>query len=155
MSHYLVFTIMPEGSVNPRLTVEELLAPYDENVEVEPYATVCEPCSDCNQKGARITTHNPLSKWDWWMIGGRWENHFSKGDVIPVNKAIEELNKDDDEIHGPFALVTPDGQWHAQGRMGWFGTSVDEFDDDEWKTMYTELLNQYPDNTLLVCDLHI
>jgi len=29
-------------------------------------------CEDCNGSGTRMTTYNPDSKWDWWVIGGRW-----------------------------------------------------------------------------------
>jgi hypothetical protein len=37
-------------------------------------------CSDCNGTGIRHTTYNPDSKWDWWMIGGRWTGALSDYD---------------------------------------------------------------------------
>ena len=29
-------------------------------------------CEDCGGTGTRMTTNNPESKWDFWLIGGRW-----------------------------------------------------------------------------------
>lgn len=54
MSH---FTVMVIGD-NP----EEQLAPYDENIEVPTYT---------DENGNR-TNYNPKSKWDWYLLGGRW-----------------------------------------------------------------------------------
>ena len=36
-------------------------------------------CSDCHGTGKRMTTYNPKSKWDWWVVGGRW-NGAVKGE---------------------------------------------------------------------------
>ena len=63
MSHYLVGVV-----VNDISEVDDILAPYDENMEVEPYT----------DDDGEITTYNPNSKWDWYSIGGRW----SDGDNI-------------------------------------------------------------------------
>lgn len=70
--------------------VEELLAPYDENMKVEPYVvtTAEELVKDgvfktisevydyygdrMDEKGNVYTTYNPNSKWDWYSVGGRW-----------------------------------------------------------------------------------
>lgn len=30
-------------------------------------------CEDCKGTGRRETTYNPKSKWDYWLIGGRWQ----------------------------------------------------------------------------------
>lgn len=54
MSH---FTVMVIGE-DP----ESQLAPYDENIEVTPYKD-----GDGDE-----TTYNPKSKWDWYVLGGRW-----------------------------------------------------------------------------------
>jgi hypothetical protein len=34
-------------------------------------------CSDCHGKGTHKTAYNPDSKWDWWVIGGRWTGAFT------------------------------------------------------------------------------
>ena len=93
MSHYA-------GAVfhKPDQDVGDLLAPYDENKEVEPYIWLSrqeaieyarkhyktegksdEECwqmvaedSQTDEKGNIYSTYNPDSKWDWWYVGGRW-----------------------------------------------------------------------------------
>jgi hypothetical protein len=98
MSHFsvAVFT-KPNGK-----TVDELLAPYDENLEVEPYVakTREEALTEIAQyedkypelktktdeekmsywfgynlfdeSGNPMTTYNQNSKWDWYSVGGRF-----------------------------------------------------------------------------------
>ncbi len=106
-------------------------------------------CEDCQGTGTRMTTSNPDSQWDWWTIGGRWEGWLSQTNSAPVT----ELLQDDDKI--PFALVTPDGQWHQRGEMGWFGMAFDEKADDAWAQEVHQLLQTYPDSLAVACDLHI
>jgi hypothetical protein len=80
MSHYLVGVV-----VNDISEVDDILAPYDENMEVEPYT----------DDDGETTTYNPNSKWDWYAIGGRW----SDGDnVVQIKnfKLYDDL--DDDTI---------------------------------------------------------
>jgi len=36
----------------------------------------------------------------------------------------------------PFAVVTPDGQWHEKGRMGWFGLVANEKEKAIGKTNF-------------------
>jgi hypothetical protein len=35
--------------------------------------------SGCGGTGVYTTTYNPLSKWDWWCIGGRWQGELDVG----------------------------------------------------------------------------
>lgn len=140
MSHFVMLVLLngvkPESVCNE--TIEDVLAPYSENIKVAPYKTDCwcigsearahghgvasqtvgllddireaywlipedqrpkweqhikaysdaekaaeeshpmfgkpDPkCEDCKGTGKRTTTYNPNSKWDWWVIGGRWQ----------------------------------------------------------------------------------
>lgn len=41
-------------------------------------------CSECKGKGKHFTTYNKKSKWDWWVIGGRWPDYFNFGDYDPM-----------------------------------------------------------------------
>ena len=79
MSHYLVGVV-----VNDISEVDDILAPYDENMEVEPYT----------DDDGETTTYNPNSKWDWYQIGGR----FSDGKPTKISdfKLYDDL--DDDTI---------------------------------------------------------
>ena len=80
MSHYLVGVV-----VNDILEVDDILAPYDENMEVEPYVDT----------DGEKTTYNPKSKWDWYSIGGRWSDG---NNIIQIKdfKLYDDL--DDDTI---------------------------------------------------------
>lgn len=57
-----------------------------------------------------------------------------------------------------FAVVTPDGEWHEQGQMGWFGMS-DETDEQarEWNDKYKEKFIDTADPSwiLTIVDCHI
>lgn len=55
------------------------------------------------------------------------------------------------------AVVTPDGEWHEVGRMGWFGIS-DESGEGlrDWVDHYRErYLDPYVDHTIVMVDCHI
>ena len=108
MSHYAVLVIHKEDQ-----DIEELLAPYSEHLEVEPYlkykhdealkmlrdegyeeeeiddalleSFVEEYSSYSLKDGDVYTTYNPNSKWDWYSIGGRFD-----GELELTDKGIEE-----------------------------------------------------------------
>ena len=95
MSHFRVFVIH-----KPEQNYEDLLARYDENIEVEPYIQytrqqaieyarrnykdmqdksddecwkyVAEDYTMTDDDGNIYTTYNPDSKWDWYQEGGRF-----------------------------------------------------------------------------------
>lgn len=107
MSHYAVLVIHKEDQ-----DIEELLTPYDKNLEVEPYlkyrydeaikkAKEEYGYRHCSNKelfkifandyrlidinGDLYSTYNPNSKWDWYSIGGRFD-----GDLDLTDEGIEE-----------------------------------------------------------------
>lgn len=216
MSHFVTTVLIPLSTPSEFVesAVAALLAPFDENIEVEEYPTDCycldniarragmaaadkeigifselrerywalpeterpewtayiapyeaaaarveqshplyqkpDPdCEDCQGTGTRLTTYNPDSQWDWWVIGGRWEGWMSQTNSAPVTALLQGEEK----IF--FALVTPDGQWHGRGEMGWFGMTANEKADDAWAKEVHELLQDYPDSLAVACDLHI
>lgn len=52
--------------------------------------------------------------------------------------------------------VLKDGQWFAQGEMGWFGCSDDKLTADRWAEKVNELFDSLPDDTLItIVDCHI
>ena len=94
MSHFTVAVIHRADQ-----NIEELLAPYDENKEVEPYVQYSrqeaidharknyksaagktdEECwqmvaedEKTDEDGNILSTYNRQSTWDWWTVGGRW-----------------------------------------------------------------------------------
>lgn len=106
MSHFAVLVLHEEDQ-----SIRDLLAPYDENLEVEPYIKYTrtqainkmrEDCPDlykgksedeifqdaCDWFGCTLddddnllSTYNPHSKWDWWQVGGRFSGMLS---IIPT-----------------------------------------------------------------------
>ena len=43
----------------------------------------------------------------------------------------------------PYAILTPDGDWHQKGKMGWFGCSSDEMSEEEWKKEALKIYRQH------------
>lgn len=103
----------------------------------------CNGCNGCQGKGTRL-------KWPT-----QWVQDVP-GNVAPV-KDVTALP----DIPEFFALVTPDGKWHEQGRMGWWGVTIeDEAGHDEkpealWGAAFRALLEQHPDALLVVVDCHV
>jgi len=105
-------------------------------------------CEECAGSGQRMTTYNPDSQWDWWVIGGRWAGWLSRMNQLRTKNAARK-NKI------PFAVVTPDGAWHDKGKMGWWGMASDEKADEAWEKEVHDLLAAHPDTITVACDLHI
>lgn len=216
MSHFSTAAItVPDGK-----TIEELLAPYDEELQVEPYKSFLSKkdtgsmamsvlptlkgvfekmiAEADNYKGeARyefidkqesevadalspldllclagqvsqyhggvgggleddrlyyLTTYNPMSKWDWYSVGGRWSGRFDWKDTAALDEVAESLIEDT-----PFALIVPSGEWHESGSMGWFGSVSDEKPKDEWQGRVREAITPWlnKDATVTILDLHI
>jgi len=40
-------------------------------------------CEDCDGTGTHMSTYNPNSQWDWWVIGGRWAGLLLGNDYNP------------------------------------------------------------------------
>lgn len=81
MSHFTVAVATKKNSIEE---VEKLLAPYSENLEVEPYL----------DEDGDETTYNPNSKWDWYEIGGRWNNHLI-------------VDRNNDDVYDKRGLLVP------------------------------------------------
>jgi hypothetical protein len=85
MSHFTVTVVVPperatdSDSLNAYLN--EALERYSEQREVEPYIA---------EDGGK-STYNPESKWDWWVIGGRWRGaYLFKSDANPTRLIVGE-----------------------------------------------------------------
>jgi len=105
-------------------------------------------CQTCHGSGQRLTTYNPESRWDWWVIGGRWEGWLGPDNCQLTLDVAAQLRT-------PFALVTPNGAWHEEGQMGWFGRSRHCKEPAAWNAEVEGLLLGHPDALVVACDLHI
>ena len=56
-----------------------------------------------------------------------------------------------------YAILTPDGQWHEAGQMGWWGISFADFDaQKEWDKMCIKLFEEVKPNwRITIVDCHI
>lgn len=56
-----------------------------------------------------------------------------------------------------YALLTPDGEWFAPGKMGWFGCSHAEPEDEfKWERDYIDLIKTFdPEYYVTIVDCHI
>lgn len=43
----------------------------------------------------QFTTYNPNSKWDWWVVGGRWSDRYllRKGTIFNAHPAVSHLSR--------------------------------------------------------------
>jgi hypothetical protein len=94
----LIDPLTPEDDIED--VVSDLLAPYDEAIPAP------------SGEGPGVFRHG--SRWDWWVIGGRW-NDWVPGNCQPAMKLPSEVTS------GIGYIVTPDGEWHEAARPGWFG----------------------------------
>lgn len=125
-------------------------------------------CDQCGGIGEYETTSNWSAKWDWWRIGGRWDGTI-KGEETesedngfnfqPQHENPESNTASTDFLFEkqiiPFAIVTPDGVWHEEGDMGWWGMVKDKKDKINWKEEVLEIYKSLEGHIAVGCDLHI
>lgn len=218
MSHFAVYVFSKENGED----LEELLMPYDENMECEPYikytreeaiaevrreieqyknTTYAEYVADpeaykkkydyrdsghfeylakefpkrlewtdeecfedmkkwydeesIDEDGNIYSTYNPKSKWDWYVVGGRWSNGLKIKDGRSVDTAyVKEI--DWEESGAPFAFITPDGKWYERGEMGWWAVVTNEKSSDDWDTEFYKMVEELDDDVVVtLVDCHI
>lgn len=125
-----------------------------------------ETCGNCNGTGLYETTRNPQSKWDWYVIGGRWDGvmcglpeiddgqgGFNFGDEYHT---LERNYCRVDEVKiTPFAIVTFDGTWIEKGAMGWWGIVTNEKDQQDWETQWERIKKAFGGYIAVSLDVHI
>lgn len=123
-------------------------------------------CNGCNGKGWRVKPP------------ARFRDY--EGDVQPVANLLEQIEefvpgelteeqeKENEKLLPhlqikpstvppviPYAVITPDGEWHQHVETDWFGVPNDEPDLDEWTRTVTGILAQHADCFAVVVDCHI
>jgi len=155
------------------VTTEKRLKWKEEAFNAHPLHDKADPnCSSCKGTGIYKTTYNPDSKWDWWVIGGRFNGviraeHRSSADgfnfdeeyqkleenITSVEDYVEQIEKNKTQL--PFAIVTPDGEWYEEGNMGWFAVVSNK--NKKWEDDAIDILKEYSgkDYAIVGIDLHI
>lgn len=214
MTHYTVAVLIPpESLAEAERYIDEQMAPYDENIEVEShvcysreqaaselagdirelerilaardsetydldrcrvlldelkattpegrYADYIRFHKDFNERGEPVSTHNPDAKWDWYTIGGRWNGWITgrtaadTRDLRQVDLASNLATTSEALERGiiPTAILTPDGEWHELGTVGWFGVILRQKPD--WPQTVSRLFREHPDHHAVIVDAHI
>ena len=102
----------------------------------------CNGCNGCNGKGIRTS------------FPTQWAEF--KGDVMPVDAVNKLVQAGIKEVF-PYAVITPDGEWHQRGKMGWFGMSSDEMTKEQWHEEVKKIFRKHAEGDYLavVVDCHI
>lgn len=110
-----------------------------------------------DEDGNLLSNYNPDSKWDWYAIGGRWNDILITKDGNGTNEDyVSEI--DWDKTMTPFAYIDLDGNWHENGEMGWWGIVSNEKDKDEWDDEFKNYVNGIQNNKhieVVAVDVHI
>lgn len=236
MSHFLTVVLIPKETEDIEGKIEEMLNPYNENLEVEGYDEECScvgseanregkkavnfkarmdekqndpeykslefeerdkvwkefieilrseakpfieshplfekpdpKCDECKGTGIYKSTYNPKSEWDWYTVGGRWDGwvHGPMIQKLCVDKEDGGFNWGDkhhtlgsnlcpvknmpfgDYEHMPFAIVTPDGEWHSKE---WNYTDEE---NDNWQLVARKIIEDNIDCIAVAIDCHI
>ena len=112
-----------------------------------------------------LSTYNPDSKWDWYVIGGRWNGYLplidpdGEGNKVFVNTAVasdidwDYMLKND---HIPFCYVTEDGEWCESAKMGYWAITTDEKDPNDWNNEFKTYIKSLDTDCLVTAvDFHI
>lgn len=106
-----------------------------------------------------ICHYNYDAKYDYYSLykEGHQGFLFKKGSAegqVSIQK-ISDL--DLTKTKKVYSIVTPDGVWHSEGTLGWFGSSFNE--DSDWdksfKKILSETIKKYPDLPIFSADYHI
>lgn len=107
-----------------------------------------------DSNGDLLSTYNPNSKWDWYVVGGRWCGYLDLKDGSSVDEAY--VNEVDWSKNVPFAYVTPNGIWHEKATMHWFAITSDEKDNDTWEREFKQFIESLGDDIIVTAvDCHI
>lgn len=157
--------VYPEGAVEVQVPHSARYPTFEEFMR--------EYCGDGGRdpsKGRYGYWENPNSKWDWYLVGGRWTGFFKLKDgangshgepglmTDPPEAGTADIVKLGDLAEPPrrtFAVVK-DGKWYERGRMGWWAMVSDEKAEEAWESEFHNLLDGLPeDTTLTIVDCHI
>ena len=92
-----------------------------------------------------MSTYNPLSTWDWFEVGGRWNGE------VPNNNCLASEIPKYFENYIPSVIVTKENGWKSSKDWGSFGMSSPTNDPDVVKNT----LAANPDKRVWVVDFHI
>lgn len=111
---------------------------------------------EIDENGNFLITYNPHAKWEWYEVGGDWEDQLAvmhEGKVQFCNSAKVSEAVFPDGFY-TFAVLFPDGTWHEMGKMTPFGIVENEVAG--WAQTYKEKFLDMadPEWILTIVDCH-
>ena len=93
------------------------------------------------------SSYNENAKWDWYEVGGRWE------DIVPGNACLaEEVIQHFNLMEYTPAVIVDRKGWHTTSDFGWWGTSIPvEGQEDVVK----KKLEEHKGKNVFIVDFHI
>ena len=152
MTHALVTVWIPketsENDWSRDFYINEVMAPYNENLVIDSYEDDCEcddACDYCNFTNVNDQVTNPDGKWDYYSIIDESHPRWSSDLISKV--LLGEV--------ATYSMIPPEGGWLSRGDLGWFGISDNEDSDwdDKWMHVYEHAtrLGYVP----VICGYHI
>lgn len=128
---------------------EDVLKKYTEFVILNPKWSFDDylenHCYKKDDDGNYYYMYNDDARYDYYTLDARDYIYNLKDNV-----QLEHRNRKNDYNYEycngaiyPYAYVTPDGEWHAPGRVGWFASSTET--EEEWQA-YLKELKEYLNN---------
>ena len=112
--------------------------------------------------GAYGYRENPNAKYDYYSLDARYpyllyeDVEFDVGDNPVMHRKNDyDYEKETGDLT-PYAFVTPDGEWHAPGTVGWFASS-DETEESTaaYEKEWEEYINSEENPYVSFVDCHI
>lgn len=112
-------------------------------------------CPECKGTGEVTSTYNPQSEYDYFLIGGRWNNVLPNNSNFIKVKEFLLLKDTDFEKKLPFALIESNGDWNKSVDIGWFGVSSNDKEQNQWSQEVRRILENNKEYMIAVIDCHI
>lgn len=109
---------------------------------------------DVDFDGMKRAAYEQLTPYDQFINDTSWYSKEYLQRMYPDKDAYERQMT----AFSTYAVVTPDGQWHAPGEMGWFSSSESPEESQDWNlSYYQRFIQPAIDNgwEITIVDCHI
>lgn len=138
---------LPEGATIEMVPFKQIYADFDT------FATEYHGFKK-NEQSRYGYMYNPNAKWDWYKLGGRWENELPLKNGTHANETLWS-NIDIEKLRIPFAILKH-GKWYEKGKMGWWAMVSNEKSQNVWDKEVKQLIADIaPDTPVYIYDCHI
>ena len=146
----------------------------DDPNDVIPFSWSNSQCYTDAEGCYKLSTQNPQGYWDWWVIGGRWDNYWEiDNEISPVKDSTNTVSvgyalsmRDQGKYgwmaNGPYAYMTLDGRFIKRQNYNKDGVGYEDDDPnsvfppnpdyDYWE--YMEQMEKLIDIAVTSVDYH-